>query len=133
MAVRPFAVGIMLGVHQDPRVSVEKCKKVGVNNAQLGVPPDEWLTLEGAMEVKRMFDEAGVTITTVFCGFGGERYDDIETVRRTVGYVPEETREERVRNFANCRMGLRDGSQENCCPLWLHPRRPNGHSLSSLR
>jgi len=97
MAVRPFAVGIMLGVHQDPRVSVEKCKKVGVNNAQLGVPPDEWLTLEGAMEVKRMFDEAGVTITTVFCGFEGERYDDIETVRRTVGYVPEETREERVR------------------------------------
>jgi sugar phosphate isomerase/epimerase len=69
MAVRPMAVGIMLGVHQDPRVSVEKCKKVGVTNAQLGVPPDEWLTLEGAREVKRMFDEAGVTITTVFLRF----------------------------------------------------------------
>lgn len=97
MALKPMDVGIMLGVHHEPKVSVEKCKKVGVNNAQLGIPPDEWLTLEGALELKRMFEEAGVTITTVFCGFAGERYDDIQTVQLTVGYVPEETREERVR------------------------------------
>ncbi|MCS7223292.1 MAG: sugar phosphate isomerase/epimerase [Armatimonadetes bacterium] len=97
MAVRSFDVGIMLGVHQDPRVSVEKCQKVGVKNAQLGVPPDEWLTREKALEVAQMFREAGVTITTVFCGFEGERYDDIPTVQQTVGYIPDEFREVRVR------------------------------------
>ncbi len=97
MPVRAFEVGIMLGVHQDPKISVEKCQKVGVTNAQLGVPPDEWLNRDGALEVARMFREAGVTITTVFCGFEGERYDDIPTVQKTVGYIPEDYREGRVR------------------------------------
>ncbi len=35
-------------------------------------------------------------ITTVFCGFAGESYADIPTVQRTVGYVPADTREERI-------------------------------------
>ncbi len=38
----------------------------------------------------------GYEITTVFCGFDGERYDDIPTVRSTIGLVPEEPRAARV-------------------------------------
>jgi len=40
--------------------------------------------------------ETNVEITTVFCSFSGESYDDIPTVRETVGLVPAATRAERV-------------------------------------
>ncbi len=36
-------VGLMLGVGDDPRESIAKLQQVGVNNAQMGVPPDDYL------------------------------------------------------------------------------------------
>ncbi|MBN1999631.1 sugar phosphate isomerase/epimerase [candidate division KSB1 bacterium] len=47
--------------------------------------------------LSKKFSEAGVEITVVFCGFKGESYADIPTVRRTVGLVPAETQIERLK------------------------------------
>ena len=93
---KPMEIGIMLGVGEDPAESLEKVKRVGVNNAQMGCPPDEYLSGEKFEELKAAIEDSGITITTVFCGFAGESYADIPTVKETVGYVPEATREERV-------------------------------------
>lgn len=94
--MEPMNIGIMLGVREDPEESLEQCRKVGVTCAQLGCPPDDWFNVNKARDVAAMFADAGVLITTVFAGFAGESYSDIPTVQRTVGYLPEAMREERI-------------------------------------
>jgi len=96
MALDRMAIGVMLAVGEDPGESIQKVLDVGVNNAQMGRPGDEWLTEEKALELKKKSEEMGITVTTVFCGFDGESYADIPTVRQTVGFVPTETRAERL-------------------------------------
>ncbi|RMD65788.1 sugar phosphate isomerase/epimerase, partial [Candidatus Parcubacteria bacterium] len=94
--MQPMDVGLMLGVGDDPAESIAKLQRVGVNNAQMGVPPDNYLSGDAYLKLKEQLKAAGIEITTVFCGFEGESYADIPTVKRTVGYVPEATREERI-------------------------------------
>jgi sugar phosphate isomerase/epimerase len=93
---KPLEIGIMLGVGDDPADSLDKVKAVGVNNAQMGCPPDEYLAGEKFEHLRDAIRESGIAITTVFCGFPGESYADIPTVRRTVGYVPEDSRAARL-------------------------------------
>ena len=97
MALEPMAVGVMLGVGESPEESIQKVLDVGVTNAQMGRPGDAWLKPEKAKELKKLIKAKGVTVTTVFCGFDGESYADIPTVRKTVGLVPKETRKARVK------------------------------------
>ena len=96
MALEKLAIGVMLGVGEDPRESIRKVLEVGVNNAQMGRPGDAWLAGEKAAELKASIEESDITITAVFCGFDGESYADVPTVRRTVGFVPKEPRAARV-------------------------------------
>ena len=96
MALEKMAIGVMLGVGDDPAESIQKVLDVGVTNAQMGRPADEWLVPEKAAVLKQKIDEMGITITTVFCGFDGESYADIPTVRDTVGFVPAATRAGRL-------------------------------------
>ncbi len=49
-----------------------------------------------AKALARLFEEAGIRITVVFCGFSGESYADIPTVAATVGLVPPSTRSQRL-------------------------------------
>ncbi|HPI71896.1 MAG TPA: sugar phosphate isomerase/epimerase family protein [bacterium] len=49
-----------------------------------------------AKALARQFEEAGMQITVVFCGFSGESYADIPTVAATVGLVPPATRSQRL-------------------------------------
>ena len=97
MALETMAIGVMLGVGEAPEESLQKVLDVGVTSAQMGRPADAWLVPEKAKELKKMVRKSGITITTVFCGFDGESYADIPTVRRTVGLVPKKTRKERVK------------------------------------
>lgn len=96
MALEPMAIGVMLGVGDDPRESIQKVLDVGLTNAQMGRPGDQWLTDAKAAELKGLLADSGVTITTVFAGFDGESYADIPTVKRTVGLVPKDTRAART-------------------------------------
>ena len=92
----PLEIGIMLGVGDDPAESLKKLDDVGVRNAQLGCPPQEYLAGDRFEELRDAIADAGVEITAVFCGFDGESYADIATVKETVGYVPAGPREERI-------------------------------------
>ena len=94
--MQPMSVGIMLGVGDDPDTSLEKVKTIGVDNVQLGCPPDQYFTPDAQEKLKQSISASGITITTVFCGFAGESYADIPTVKRTVGYVPADSRTERI-------------------------------------
>ncbi len=94
--MQPMSVGIMLGVGDDPNTSFEKAKSIGVDNVQMGCPSDQYFTPEAQEKLKQAISASGIMITTVFCGFVGESYADIPTVKRTVGYVPADSRTERI-------------------------------------
>ncbi len=93
---QPLEIGIMLGVGDDPADSLAKVRAVGLNNAQMGRPPAQYLAGDAFEELRAAVEDSGITITTVFCGFDGESYADIPTVKETVGYVPAGPRAERV-------------------------------------
>ena len=80
--MEPLALGVMLAVGENPRDSLGKVRKLGAPTAQMGRPPEKYLAGEGREELKRTIDESGVEITAVFCGYEGESYADIPTVRR---------------------------------------------------
>lgn len=71
--------------------------ELGLRCCQMGSPGDEWLESPKREEVKAAVAAAGVRVTTVFVGFPGESYADIETAKRTVGFLEGKTREARLR------------------------------------
>lgn len=77
-------------------------QEVGVDLIQVSKLPDAYYSPEGAREFARLMAEAGVRADSVVIVHEGESYADLETVRRTVGYLPEETLEERVRYSLRC-------------------------------
>ncbi|HUS57470.1 MAG TPA: sugar phosphate isomerase/epimerase family protein [Planctomycetota bacterium] len=94
--MEPLAIGVMIGVGENPREGLRKVRELGVLTAQMGCPPEKYLGGEGVAELKKIISESGITITTVFCGYAGESYADIPAVRQTVGLVPRNTRAERL-------------------------------------
>ena len=94
--MKPLDFGVMLGFGDDPREVLKKAQDVGAPTGQMGRPTGRYLAGEGLDELKKVIEESGVEITAVFCGFEGESYADIPTVRQTVGLVPNATRARRV-------------------------------------
>ena len=81
MALERMAVGVMLGVGENPTESIRKVLDVGVNNAQMGRPGDEWLAGEKAAELKiRGLDDDAKPAKVLGC----------EVVAAHIGFVPED-------------------------------------------
>jgi sugar phosphate isomerase/epimerase len=92
----PYEIGLMLGdVSKDPEGKFGLLRQLGVRCCQI------WMgrrVLTPGLE-KRIAEitlRERIEITTVFCGFEGERYNDIPTVRATIGLVPESFRSARL-------------------------------------
>ncbi|NUP99637.1 MAG: sugar phosphate isomerase/epimerase [Armatimonadetes bacterium] len=92
--MEPWAIGVFTSVDAGLGVSLEGVKQLGVPTVQLHAPHGE--TRREVAAIKQRCAEAGVTVTAVFCGFPGESYANIPTVKRTVGLVPEATFAERL-------------------------------------
>jgi len=91
-----WPIGVFTSVGAGLGAGLDAVKEIGVPTVQLHAPPKEVRSPEKAAEFKQQFADAGITVTVVFCGFEGESYADIPTVRKTVGLVPSETRAERL-------------------------------------
>ncbi|MEM2905701.1 MAG: sugar phosphate isomerase/epimerase family protein [Candidatus Bathyarchaeia archaeon] len=91
-----MAIGVITSVGQDPEGALRRIREMGIRTVQLASPPEELLRPEAAERLKEAARRLGVEVTTVFCGFSGESYRDIPTIRRTVGLLNPEFREERV-------------------------------------
>jgi sugar phosphate isomerase/epimerase len=91
-----WPIGVFTSIGAGLGAGLEAVKEIGVPTVQLHTPPPEFRTPEKVAEIKQRFAEAGLTVTVVFCGFEGESYADIPTVRKTIGLVPEETRAARL-------------------------------------
>lgn len=92
---KQWALGVMTGMGNGPLASLQAVRDLGIDTVQLQYPY-HLDTAEGVREIAAAVQQTGVEITLVFCGFAGESYADIPTVRETVGLVPQSTRAERI-------------------------------------
>jgi len=92
-----LAIGVFTSVGAGLGASLDAVKELGLDNVQLHTPPPEARSPERTRELKQQFEDAGIAITVVFCGFEGESYESIPIVKDTVGLVPPQTREARFK------------------------------------
>ena len=85
----PWAIGVFTSVDAGLGAGLSAVQALGVPTVQLHAPHPE--RRPQAALIKQQFADAGIEVTVVFCGFEGESYADIPTVKETVGLVPEAT------------------------------------------
>lgn len=92
--LRDREIGVMFWAGRDPVETVRELKAVGARCGQIGISGDVPLT-GAAAKWKAALEAENFPVVTAFCAYNGESYADIPTVRRTVGFIPPETRAER--------------------------------------
>lgn len=86
--------GVMFWAAPDAKATIRGVKELGVACGQLGIAGD--FPLAGAANGwKDALKAEDFHIATVFAAYDGEDYADIPTVERTVGFIPDSTREQR--------------------------------------
>lgn len=80
----------------DPVQALPVIRELGLELTQVSQLPSEFYSEDGARRFRAMLQEAGVRAAATTIAHDGEEYDDWPTVRRTVGYVPQEFRASRV-------------------------------------
>lgn len=95
--IEPLALGVMTHLPPDPAPLFERVQALGFSTLQLGYWEHPGISdAEMVRKVALARERTGVEITTIFCDFAGDSYGDVETVRRTVGLVPRESRARRI-------------------------------------
>ena len=94
-----WPIGVFASIGSGLGVQLDVVKELGIHSVQLCCPHKESRTAANAEAFLKKLAEIDVTISVVFCDFKGESYADIPTVKRTIGIVPRETREERVKEI----------------------------------
>ena len=89
-------IGVFTSIGEGLGAGLDGVRQLGVPTVHVHAPPLAMRTPEHAAQVRRQFDEAGIAITLVFCGFPGESYASIAETQRTVGLVPRDNRQERI-------------------------------------
>jgi sugar phosphate isomerase/epimerase len=99
--LEPLQVGVMfwtggeLGVEASPDQIVTSVKSLGVSCGQLGLHGTADLGPAAQKAWTEAFAKHNLTVVTVFPAYKGESYADVETVQKTVGFMPPGTRQER--------------------------------------
>ena len=92
-----WETGVMFWAGRDPSETLDELKKLGVRCGQLGVPGD--LDTSIAPRWRDALEKERFVVYTVFAAFKGESYADVPTVRSTVGFIPQATRDEREKRM----------------------------------
>lgn len=94
----PLAIGVIVGIEPSPEQALTYVRDMGIPTVQISYPGG-LDTPDGISLIKRVLAATGIEITSIVCGFEGDQYSDIATVRATVGLVPETTRGERLKHI----------------------------------
>jgi sugar phosphate isomerase/epimerase len=87
-------IGVMFWVGRDDLAEI---RRLGVSVGQLGIGDQVELTPAFAEQWQSALASEQFRLATVVAAYAGEDYADIPTVQRTVGFIPQATREERER------------------------------------
>jgi sugar phosphate isomerase/epimerase len=93
--LKKLEVGLMFWAGKDPVQTLRGVKALGVRCGQMGIPGDMELK-EAVGPWREALRQEAFTLVTVFAAYQGENYADVPTVQRTVGFIPQATRAERV-------------------------------------
>ena len=85
----------MFWAGENPVATLETLGNLGFHCGQIGIPGKLQLDSRLIHAWKKALEQDHFTVSTVFAAFEGESYADIPTVQRTVGFIPEVTREVR--------------------------------------
>jgi sugar phosphate isomerase/epimerase len=94
--MQPLALGLIIPA-ADPIAGLERVQSLGFPTCQLSCVGGRFLTSKTDDALREAMQRTGVEVTTLFLGFDGESYADIPTIQRTVGLIPDDVREERIR------------------------------------
>lgn len=94
-----WPIGVFASVDAGLGVAWDVISELRVPTIQLHAPHSEKRNQAAAETFRSQLGEMGVRCTAVFGGFEGESYADIPTVVRTVGLVPESTRQSRLKEM----------------------------------
>ena len=84
---------------ENPLVSLEKLRSLDIFTCQMSTPPEEWWSQKCIELIREAMQKNEVRITALICSFEGEEWDDIATIKRTVGLLNRGTREKRVKKI----------------------------------
>lgn len=90
-----WETGVMFWAGDPPGETLETLCNLGFHCGQIGISGKLELDSHIIQAWKKALEQAHFTVYTVFAAFEGESYADIPTVQRTVGFIPEVTREVR--------------------------------------
>ena len=96
MSNESWPLGVFASIDAGLGVKLEVAHELNVPTIQLHAPAAPTRTAENAEAFLRTLDELEIRLSCVFCGFEGESYADIPTVKETVGLVPLEPRANRT-------------------------------------
>jgi sugar phosphate isomerase/epimerase len=97
--LKPWEIGVMFWAGDGPAEILSTLRDLGFRGGQMAVPGRLALDSRTTQEWKKALEQAHFTVYTVFAAFEGESYQDIPTVQRTVGFIPQVTREVRERRM----------------------------------
>jgi len=118
-------IGIFFWAEPDALATVRTVKACGVTSGQLALDGTVELTAENAAAWKAALAAEDFHICTVFAAYEGESYNDIPTVERTVGFIPQATRAAReLRTRAVIDFGAALGVKSFGCHVGYIPHDP---------
>jgi sugar phosphate isomerase/epimerase len=90
--LKNMEIGLMFWGEFQPQRTLAQIKALGMRCGHLGFAGHVSLADAGA-EWKKALEAEQFVVTSIWAAFEGESYADIPTVKRTVGFIPRETRE----------------------------------------
>jgi sugar phosphate isomerase/epimerase len=95
LGLEDLEIGVLVWAGESPDRTLDEPKQLGLRALQLGFSGE--LNLKGfADRWDRALTSGHFAVAGAACSFQGESYTDIPTVQRTVGFVPEHSRGDRV-------------------------------------
>jgi L-ribulose-5-phosphate 3-epimerase len=133
LGLEDLEIGLLFWAGEDPEKTLAEVSQFGLRAGQLGLSGE--LPLSGAAEKwDTALTAAHFVATTAVCSYVGESYTDIVTVQRTVGIVPEGTREERIARTKEVSDFAADLGIENiACHIGVLPHDRESRSYSVIR
>jgi sugar phosphate isomerase/epimerase len=117
--LKPLEPGVVFWGERD---SVAEIRGLGVRCGQLVVPGGMPLSWHAVKRWQADLEREEFTLGAVFAAYEGEDYADIPTVKRTVGFIPRETRtarEVRTREVSEFAAGI--GVNAIACHIGMVP------------
>jgi sugar phosphate isomerase/epimerase len=101
--MQSFPIGVMVNnLERDRLRAFDVAATLGFNIVHTSAIPEAWLTGPERQLYIDAARKSGVKIASMFVGFDGQSYADMASIRRTVGLVIPELREQRVQVALAC-------------------------------